>query len=182
MNRELWLMAGGFALQVAGPADCHFRAVEIADVGRQKKKNGRVVATLKAPTVQIMRNAIVLVPVLEWGRAWDGAAPLDVNSWYRDAAYNVAIGSKAPRSVHLTGGACDHNKRGFSPLQLALAYHRHHPQREKLGIGYYAPDPRKGTVGFVHLDARGLLPSAVRDTIGAYPARWSPTEPDWHHG
>lgn len=183
MNRELWLVAGGFALQVAGPVDCHFRAIEIADVGRQKKNPaGNVLATLKAPSVKVMRNALVLVSVLEWGRAWEGEAPLDVNSWYRDAAYNVAIGSKAPRSAHITGCACDHNKRGWTPLQLALAYHHHHPNRDKLGIGYYAPNPRKRTVGFVHLDVRGLMPAVVRDRLGAYPARWSPTEPGWHHG
>ena len=181
MTKDVWLVAGGFALQVAGPDDLHFRAVEVADVGRQKKDHtGKVIATLQAPGIQEVRNALILIDVLEWGRAYDGVASIDVNSWFRDQVYNLAIGGVG-KSVHQTGGAGDHNKRDWSPLKLALAYHRHHPDRDKLGIGYYPPNPEKKTRGFVHLDVRGLLPEKVRATLGGYPARWSPTEPDWHH-
>ena len=82
-------------------------------------------------------------------------APALSNSWYRDRNYNRSIGGVS-RSMHLTLGACDIVKIGFTPRQVALALEMH-PQSRTFGIGRYD--------NFTHLDVRGQLGMTA-------PARW----------
>ena len=143
----------------------HFKAYEIALVGRETRHHEtKRIVRLKAPPAQVAMTAISLIRrVLLWTRDMGDVAPISINSWYRDLAYNAAVGG-ATNSIHPTGGASDINKRGLTPLQLALRIHRNHPDSEKLGIGLYR--------GFVHVDVRGFLGRPA-------PARWSKTNPNW---
>lgn len=151
MNRVEWLTCGQYFLDAHQVM--HFRAYEIADVGRQA---GAV--SLNAPPADLLPNALKLIEkVLGWIRWKDGSSAILVNSWYRDEAYNRAVGGAA-RSLHLTCGAADINKRGWSAERLALTLHREHPDRDKLGIGLYPT--------FVHVDIRGFLGRRA-------PARWA---------
>ena len=59
--------------------------------------------------------------------------------------------------MHLTCGAADINKRGWTPLALARAIHTRYPDQHLLRIGLYP--------GFVHVDIRGFLKRIS-------PARW----------
>lgn len=170
MTRDQFLLACGFTLQVAGITE--FRAYEISDVGRQAKDaRGRVLATLKAPGPREVAAALKLAEVLVWLRAVEGEAPVDVSSWFRDTEYNRAIGGAAG-SIHKRGGASDVNKRGWTPLRVALKLHRDHPRSASFGIGYYPPNPERGTKGFCHVDIRGMLGRPA-------PARWCPTGKAW---
>ncbi len=76
-------------------------------------------------------------------------APVFINSGYRCAGHNKAVGG-AERSYHVFGMAADIQVEGADPVKLA-------EMAEKAGfdgIGVY-PEP-----GFLHVDVRG------------YPARW----------
>jgi len=128
----------------------HFSPLEIADVGREA--NGYC---LEAPALSKLKNALPLIRVLEWLREYDITAPVLINSWYRDRNYNRSIGGVS-RSMHLTLGACDIVKIGFTPRQVALALQMH-PQSRTFGIGRYD--------NFTHLDVRGQLGMTA-------PARW----------
>lgn len=128
----------------------HFSPLEIADVGREA--NGYC---LEAPALSKLKNALPLIRVLEWLREYDITAPVLINSWYRDRNYNRSIGGVS-RSMHLTLGACDIVKVGFTPRQVALALEMH-PQSRTFGIGRYD--------NFTHLDVRGQLGMTA-------PARW----------
>ena len=149
MTHSDWLFACGFFLEAHGPF--HFTAKEVCDVGRVE--DGIV---LRSPPPELLLNALELIPVLEWIRWWDGPAPVDVNSWYRDIAYNTAVGGSRG-SLHMTCGAADISKRGWVPADLAHAIDQNHPESSKLGIGIYPT--------FVHVDVRGKLNRRA-------PARW----------
>jgi len=128
----------------------HFSPLEIADVGREA--NGYY---LEAPVLSKLKNALPLIRVLEWLREYDITAPVLINSWYRDRNYNRSIGG-VTGSMHLTLGACDIVKVGFTPRQVALALEMH-PQSRTFGMGRYD--------NFTHLDVRGQLGMTA-------PARW----------
>jgi len=152
MTKEQFYLAGGFYLQAHGITS--FVAAEVAPVGRLA--NGRGPALL-APPAHLMRNALLLTErVLLWVRNLGGASPVHVSSWYRDPAYNRAVGG-ASASIHLTCGASDIRKDGMTPRELALRLHREHPDRQRLGIGLYPT--------FTHVDVRGLMGLTA-------PARW----------
>ena len=165
MNAADWLIAGEYTILSHGPRG-NFRAVEIAPVGR---KRGNI--ALQAPPPELFRNAILLRDlVLEVVRLAEGIAPIHVTSWYRDEAYNKAVGG-APGSIHMTCGAADIMKSGWHPLRLALWLHHRHPSADKLGIGYYRP--ASGRSGFVHVDIRGFMePSRLNQRFGDTPGWW----------
>ena len=128
----------------------HFSPLEIADVGRKAND-----CCLEAPALPKLKNALMLIRVLEWLREYDVTAPVLINSWYRDRDYNRSIGGVS-NSMHLTLGACHIVKVGFTPRQVALALEMH-PESKTFGIGRYDT--------FTHLDVRGKLGRAA-------PARW----------
>lgn len=159
MTRDEFYLAGGYFLEAHGVQ--HFRAHEIAPVDRRANGTGPV---LQAPPPELMPNALRLIQeVLEWVRWYHGPAPVHVSSWYRDEAYNAAIGG-VPHSMHLLAAAADINKDGLPPLALARIIHRDHPHADKLGIGCYKT--------FVHVDVRGFLKLPA-------PARWGPVGEWW---
>jgi len=82
-----------------------------------------------------------------------------VNSWYRDSSYNHRIGGVA-LSMHLTCGAADVVKAGFTPAEVADIL-ENHPDSGQFGIGRYK--------NFTHLDIRGMIGRAA-------PARWGSNE------
>ena len=151
MNRDEFYLAGGYFLEAHGVSN--FRAYEVAPVGRLAKGKG---PAQQAPPAPLMQNALILAELLEWVRMMNGESVVDISSWYRDPAYNEAIGG-AKHSIHLEAGAADTNKRGMTPIKLALMVHHQHPQADQLGVGLYP--------GFVHLDVRGFLGRPA-------PARW----------
>jgi hypothetical protein len=159
MTRDEFHMAGQYFLDAHGVRN--FKAYEVAPVGRLANGKG---PALGAPPPDVMRNALILVEeVLEWVREVDGVAPIHVSSWYRDPAYNAAVGGVSA-SIHLTGGASDIGKAGLAPKALARLIHFRHPASQRLGIGCYAT--------FVHVDVRGFLGRPA-------PARWGPVGAWW---
>lgn len=148
MTRDYFLFAFGAYLTANGIE--HFRAYELCDVGREKKDaEGGVVATLKAPPVELWPNIIPTVRVAEWIRMRCGT-PIDVNSGYRDPDYNEAVGGAA-KSRHVAFSAMDICDRRIGPAGIARMLEEH-PEAPKMGIGVYPT--------FVHIDTRG------------YKARW----------
>lgn len=133
-----------------GVPGTHFSPFEIADVGRRIES-----VRLQAPPMPLLDNALRLIEVLEWVRAEGGAAPVLVNSWYRDDYYNAACGG-VPGSTHTMLAAADIVKRGTEHLELSELLEEH-PQADRFGIGSYS--------SFVHLDVRGHLGRTA-------PARW----------
>ncbi len=153
MTRAEWEDRAGFYLEANGITE--FSAAEICPVG---KVSGE--AVLAAPSPLLILNAIKLIQgPLVFLREFEGVAPIDVNSWYRDPVYNSdpTVGG-SERSLHITCAAADVNKRGWTPRRLALALHRDFPDSKLLGIGLYRT--------FVHVDVRGMIGRRV-------PARWS---------
>jgi uncharacterized protein YcbK (DUF882 family) len=128
----------------------NFSALEICDVGRKANK-----VSLTAPTLDLLANAIQLIDVLQWVRNHGVSAPVLINSWYRDPDYNSEIGG-VMNSMHLTCGAADIVKVGYTPDQVADML-EWHPFSDKLGIGKYNT--------FTHIDIRGMLGRSA-------PARW----------
>jgi len=159
VTRDAFLMAGQYLLEAHGIE--HFRAHEVAPVGRRANGNG---PALLAPPAELMMNAVRLTQeVLEWVRWYRGAAPVHISSWFRDEAYNRAVGG-ADRSMHLLAAAADIRKGDVTPLELARTIHRDHPHSDRLGIGCYRT--------FVHVDIRGFLKLPA-------PARWGPVGNWW---
>ena len=150
MNRADWESHCGFFLAVHGVAD--FVPAEVCAVGRMKGT-----ASLLSPPPEFMLHALKLIEgPLNWIRWYRGAAPVSVNSWYRSADYNRAVGGST-NSMHLTCGAADINKAGWEPKAVALALHNDYAMADKLGLGLYK--------NFVHVDIRGML--------GRPMARWA---------
>jgi hypothetical protein len=89
----------------------------------------------------------------------DSEAPILVNSWYRDPAYNKAVGGVS-HSMHLTLGAADIVKVGWPPAKVADLL-EHAPHKHMLGIGRYK--------SFTHIDIRGMIGRPA-------PARWGSNE------
>ena len=150
MTKEAWEAGAGFFLEAHGSE--HFTATEICPVGKVHKRS-----TLEAPPPDFMLAALKLIDVLDWIRWYQGPAPVHVTSWYRSTAYNRAVGG-GKRSMHLTAGAADITKRGWSPQRVALALLNDYPMADQLGIGLYRT--------FTHVDVRGMIGRRA-------PARWS---------
>ena len=128
----------------------NFSALEIADVGRIAGG-----CELQAPTLDLIENALLLIEVLQDIRKEGVTSPILINSWYRDEEYNNEIGG-VPWSMHLTCGAADIVKLGYTPSQVADMAEAH-PLAEKLGVGRYN--------SFTHIDVRGMIGRNA-------PARW----------
>lgn len=150
MTRQEWEEGAGFFLEAHGVE--HFTASEICLVGRVRGG-----ATLEAPPADFLLTALKLIEVLEWVRWFKDVAPVHVGSWYRSPEYNSVI-SRYDRSIHLTAGAADITKDGWTPAQVALTLHNDYPMADKLGIGLYNHH--------VHVDVRGMIGRAS-------PARWA---------
>ena len=150
MRRAEWMIGAGFFLEAHGVE--HFTAHEVCPVGKTHKT-----ATLYAPAPGLMLNSLVLIEgPLIWIRSYEGVAPIGVNSWFRSEAYNRSVGG-GKKSIHLTAGAADITKRGWTPLRIALAL-LEYPGAAQLGIGLYTK--------FVHVDIRGMIGRRA-------PARWT---------
>jgi hypothetical protein len=139
----------------------HFRACEVADVGRARALGDGRVARLKAPPAELWANALPTLRVLEWLRAAAGGRPVHVTSGYRDPAYNWAVGGSS-RSLHVACNAFDVNVDDEPSLALARRLLAH-PEARRLGIGVYR--------AFLHVDTRGTLGRPA-------PARWG-TPGEW---
>lgn len=156
MTRDEWTESCGNVLARAGVK--HFHALEMADVGRE---TSAPVASLEAPSMDLMPHFILLSRILADVRAAVRVTPVLVNSWYRDAEYNRRIGG-VENSMHMTGGAADIVKVGLTPTEVADILERH-PDADKFGIGRYKT--------FTHIDIRGMITSP--GWIGRRPAaRW----------
>ena len=148
MTRDEWVRVCGARLQVHGITN--FSPLEIADVGRQSSG-----VSLSSPPLGLLSNALKLVDVLQWLRNEGEVASVLVNSWWRSSEYNKAIGGVA-NSMHLTLGASDIVKVGWTPRQVADLLESS-PYKEQLGIGRYKT--------FTHVDVRGMIGRPA-------PARW----------
>jgi hypothetical protein len=148
MTRSEWAVLCDARLKESGVEN--FSALEICDVGR--KSSG---VSLTAPSLNLMENAFKLLLVLRWIREVNEVSSVLVNSWYRSPAYNEAIGG-VPSSMHLTLGAADIVKVGWSPKEVADALEQS-PYRQELGVGRYNT--------FTHVDVRGMIGRPA-------PARW----------
>ena len=148
MTRDEWVRVCGARLQVHGITN--FSPLEIADVGRQSSG-----VSLSSPPLGLLSNALKLVDVLQWLRNEGEVASVLVNSWWRSPGYNKAIGGVA-NSMHLTLGASDIVKVGWTPRQVADLLESS-PYKEQLGIGRYKT--------FTHVDVRGMIGRPA-------PARW----------
>lgn len=152
MTRNEWVDVCGEALGAAGVQ--HFHPLEICDVGREAHGTA-----LLAPRPYLIPNAILLCRVLCDLRSTRRPMPVRINSWYRDSSYNHRIGGVV-RSMHMTCGAADVVKAGFTPSEVADML-EDHPDSGQFGIGRYK--------SFTHIDIRGMIgrPS---------PARWGSNE------
>jgi len=153
MTRDEWIGVCGHALEAVGLQ--HFHPLEICDVGRRSGSLPYGSQILKAPPIHMIPNAVKLCRVLCDLRSAVRPMPVLVNSWYRDTIYNYRIGG-VPRSMHLTCGAADVTKVGFTPDEVADILEAH-PDRDQFGIGRYKT--------FTHIDIRGMI---GRNS----PARW----------
>ena len=155
MTTNEWVDVCGEALERASVD--HFHPLEIADVGREVRSEfiAKSVVILDAPQPHLIPYAVQLCRVLCDLRAAVRPMPVLVNSWYRSRLYNHRIGG-VRNSMHLTCGAADVTKVGFTPDEVADIL-ENHPDADKFGIGRYK--------NFVHLDIRGMLGRSA-------PARW----------
>ena len=153
MTKDEWVDVCGHALEAAGIQNFH--PLEIADVGREAITALHGSQILTAPPIYLITNAILLCNVLRDLRSAVRPMPVLVNSWYRDSAYNNRIGG-VPGSMHLTCGAADVTKAGFTPEEVADILERH-PDSDEFGIGRYKT--------FTHIDIRGRIGRNA-------PARW----------
>ena len=154
MTKSEWIEVCGEALEAEGIE--HFHPLEIADVGRQSPETRLYEPwRLRAPPSYLIPNAILLCRVLCDLRAARRPMPVRVNSFYRDSSYNHRIGG-VRWSMHLTCGAADVVKAGFTPAEVADILERH-PDSDQFGIGRYER--------FTHIDIRGMLNRSA-------PARW----------
>jgi len=158
MTKDKWVEICGEAL--AAESIKHFHPLEICDVGRLCAESPPFPARrLRVPPVYLISNAILLCRVLLDLRSARRPMPVRVNSWYRDSSYNHRIGGVA-LSMHLTCGAADVVKAGFTPAEVADIL-ENHPDSGQFGIGRYK--------NFTHLDIRGMIGRAA-------PARWGSNE------
>ena len=148
MTRGEWVEVCGEALGDAGVK--HFHPLEICDVGREGHG-----AVLLAPRPNLITNAIRLCRVLLYLREAVRPTSVLVNSWFRNSIYNARIGG-VPRSMHLTCGAADVVKVGFTPSEVADILEGH-PDSDQFGLGRYET--------FTHIDIRGMINRTA-------PARW----------
>ena len=158
MTKDDWVEVCGEALAAEGID--HFHPLEICDVGRESHGTRLYDPwRLRAPPLYLIPTAIMLCRVLCDLRSTGRPMPVRVNSWYRDSSYNHRIGG-VRRSMHLTCGAADIIKVGFTPAEVADMLEGH-PDANLFGIGRYK--------SFTHLDVRGMIgrPS---------PARWGSNE------
>ena len=154
MTKDKWLEMCGKALAVEGIESFH--PLEICDVGR-KAPDGQLYGDhhLTAPPFHLVLNALKPCHVLWDLREAGRTTPVLGNSWYRDIIYNHRIGGVS-RSMHLTCGAADVTKPGFTPSEVADILESH-PDSDKFGIGRYKT--------FTHIDVRGMIGRTS-------PARW----------
>ena len=158
MTKNEWVEVCGNVLEAEGIQ--HFHPLEIADVGREAPATSLYKPyQLMAPPTYLIPRAILLCRVLRDLRSAIRPMPVRVSSWYRDSSYNLRIGGVA-RSMHLTCGAADVVKPGFTPSEVADIL-EDHPDSDQFGIGRYK--------SFTHIDIRGMIgrPS---------PARWGSNE------
>ena len=148
MTRDEWVEVCGAALETAGIDNFH--PLEICDVGREAHGTALV-----APQLRLLPNAIKLCRVLCDIRVAVRPAPVLVNSFFRNTLYNYRIGG-VPKSMHLTCGAADIVKPGFTPDEVADML-EDHPDSDEFGIGRYNT--------FTHIDIRGMIGRVA-------PARW----------
>jgi len=154
MTRDEWVEVCGAALEREGIQ--HFHPLEIADVGREAPATSLYKPyQLMAPPTYLIPRAILLCRVLRDLRSAIRPMPVRVSSWYRDSSYNLRIGGVA-RSMHMTCGAADVIKAGFTPDEVADILERH-PDSGEFGIGRYKT--------FTHIDIRGRIGRNA-------PARW----------
>jgi hypothetical protein len=149
MTKDEWVEVCGAALETAG-TDKFFHPLEICDVGREARGTA-----LLAPRAHLIPTAIKLCRVLCDLRVAVRPTPVLVNSWYRGTVYNYKIGG-AGKSMHLTCGAADVVKAGFTPDEVADML-ENHPDSDQFGIGRYKT--------FTHIDIRGMIGRVA-------PARW----------
>ena len=154
MTKSEWVEVCGEALAAEGIE--HFHPLEICDAGRLCAASLSFPARhLRVPPVRLIPNAILLCRVLCDLRSARRPMPVRVNSWYRDSLYNHLVGG-VTGSMHLTCGAADVVKAGFTPDEVADILERH-PDSEQFGIGRYKQ--------FTHIDVRGMIGRSA-------PARW----------
>jgi hypothetical protein len=161
MTRSEWVEVCGEALESEGIQ--HFHPLEICDVDRESAETPLYLRTvgrfdskqLKAPPTYLISNAILLCRLLCDLRSARRPMPVRINSWYRDRSYNHKIGGVV-RSMHMTCGAADVVKAGFTPDEVADILERH-PDSGEFGIGRYKT--------FTHIDIRGMIGRSA-------PARW----------
>jgi hypothetical protein len=154
MTKNEWVEVCGHALSAAEIENFH--PLEIADIGRKAPETTLYGHhRLTAPSLHLIPNAIKLCRVLCDLREAVRTTPVLVNSWYRDIVYNHRIRGVV-QSMHLTCGAADVTKIGFTPDEVANILERH-PDSDDFGIGRYRT--------FTHIDIRGMIGRSA-------PARW----------
>ena len=154
MTRDEWVEVCGEALEAEGIDQFH--PLEVCDVGREAPAPALYKPhQLRPPPSHLIPNAILLCRGVCELRAAIRPMPVRVNSWYRDSSYNHRIGGVG-KSMHLTCGAADVTKPGFSPSEVADIL-ENHPDSDQFGIGRYAT--------FTHIDVRGMIGRSA-------PARW----------
>ena len=154
MTKDEWVEVCGEALEAGGIE--HFHPLEICDVGRESLGTKLYQPwKLRVPPLHLIHNAILLCRVLLDLRSSRRVMPVRVNSWYRDSSYNHRIGGVS-KSMHLTCGAADVVKSGFTPSEVADMLEAH-PDSAQFGIGRYKT--------FTHIDIRGMIGRSA-------PARW----------
>ncbi|MGA0614922.1 caspase family protein [Paracoccus sp. KR1-242] len=125
----------------------HFAAEEFLALGAGHFGGGAAHGLNSAPPEQLWPNILPTAQVLDQLRARLGV-PVTINSAYRNAAYNQAIGGE-PHSWHMQFRACDISADGASARKVADTLSE--MRGEGLfrgGIGRYA--------GFTHVDTRGV--------------------------
>jgi hypothetical protein len=129
-----------FDALLAGHGITRFSARELCPVGRRTPSG----VALKAPPCELWGNIVPTLRVAEWLRGHFGTLVI-VNSGYRDAAYNRAVGS-TDNSMHVQFRAMDIVLPGISSARVVQALETH-PEASRMGIGTYS--------SFVHIDVRG---------------------------
>ena len=154
MTKSDWVEVCGEALAAEGVE--HFHPLEICDAERESPRTRLYFPVrLRVPPLHLIPNAILLCRVLLYLRSARRPMPVRVTSWYRDSSYNHKIGGVA-KSMHLTCGAADVTKVGFTPDEVADML-EDHPDSDQFGIGRYKT--------FTHIDIRGMIGRVA-------PARW----------